>query len=538
MNRFLILIALLQCLTSLPSASCGQDSGALPTQLGTGPTPEEPRRLRIKPFSDSIFKRLPSAQPGFSESGVRPASFEGDTDEIDFFEVESGQPKLQSDREKSVVEHAAGNELQEDQIIAPLEDPVLGQGDQPLIRLGDWLDQVRVGYDNGFQIISRDELDLNGQDDKFRLKINGWGQLRNTLLESANSGEDLRQFQLKRGRLVFAGSAFTPDFGYFVQVDGRSSDGDDLRLLDYYLNYDFGRHFLNMEKGRLSFRTGRWKMPTTLSRWLSGRELEFSDRSVASMFFDVNRSLAWGLGGQETFRSMPFNWELAIFNGLVTGGAETGSSGDLDSNFAYSIRAFCEPIGEWGKGELADLDYHEALAMRTGFGMATSTIDRTGLTEFRSARVVDSGRRLSDLLPNSVESYRIYLYSADLSVKYRGWSITNEYYFRTVDRILGAEIGQLFDHGHWLQIGKFIIPDRLQVIARWSRVDGNSGTLGIADLSSDEVAGGVVYYFRDQHAKITFDATRINGSPISSAALDLEPGVDGLLFRTQIQFSF
>ena len=31
---------------------------------------------------------------------------------------------------------------------------------------------------------------------------------------------------------------------------------------------------------------------------------------------------------------MPLDWEIAVFNGLVTGGAETGSSGELDDNFA------------------------------------------------------------------------------------------------------------------------------------------------------------------------------------------------------------
>ena len=50
------------------------------------------------------------------------------------------------------------------------------------------------------------------------------------------------------------------------------------------------------------------------------------------MFFDVNRSLAWGLYGETKQRRLPLNWEVAIFNGLVTGGAETGSSG-LNNSF-------------------------------------------------------------------------------------------------------------------------------------------------------------------------------------------------------------
>ena len=58
------------------------------------------------------------------------------------------------------------------------------------------------------------------------------------------------------------------------------------------------------------------------------------------------------------------------------------------------------------------------------------------------------------------------------------------------------------------------------------------------DQSADEIAGGFVWYFRDQHAKITLDATHLNGAPISSSSLDIAPGDSGWLFRSQIQFAF
>ena len=397
---------------------------------------------------------------------------------------------------------------------------------------------VRVGYDDGFVISSDVNSELKANDQPFSLKLNGWGQLRHTKIESQSSLSDQNLFQLKRARLIFSGSAFTNNFRYFAQLDGRSSSGDDLRLLDYYIDFDIGRAHLGWEKGTFGFRTGRWKMPFHLARYLSGREFEFSDRSVASTFFDVNRSLAWGIYGKRKVLSKPFAWELAIFNGLVTGGAETGSSGTLDDNFAYSGRMFWYPIGEWGRGQLADLDFHQELAMRIGAGLANSTINRVGTTEFSRVRVVDSGRRLVDLLPNAVDEYTVNIYAVDASAKYRGWSATFEYYFRLIDDFRGAPIPNLFDHGHWLQVGKFIIPGEWQALVRWSRVSGESGTLGVIDQHSEEFAAGVVRYFRDEHAKLTFDATYLDGAPISSAALDVRPGEIGWLLRTQFQFAF
>jgi hypothetical protein len=372
----------------------------------------------------------------------------------------------------------------------------------------------------------------------FLLRINGWGQLRHTNLDSQGPNPDVNQFQLKRARLVFSGHSFTPDFAYFVQLDGRSSSGDNVRLLDYFLTYDLGHHSLGLQKRELEFKTGRYKIPFSMARYLSGRELEFSDRSVASTFFDVNRSLAWGLYGERNAGHMPWNWELAVFNGLVTGGAETGSSGSLDNNFAYSGRLFAYPTGEWGLGELADFEWHETLATRMGAAFAHSTIERDGRTEFDSVRVVDSGQILSSLLPGAVDQYSVNLFSLDVSGKLRGWSLSFEYYFRNIDNFEGAALPDLFDHGFWFQMGKFVVPGQLQLLTRWSRVEGDSGTLGLTNQSAEEIAAGFVWYFRDQNAKATFDATYLDGAPIRSTALDITPGEIGWLFRTQIQFAF
>ena len=402
----------------------------------------------------------------------------------------------------------------------------------------DSLSNVQVGYDGGFLIASQRNQELQASDSPFLMRINGWGQVRQTTFSSANAKPDRNQFQLARARLIFSGSAFTEDFAYFFQFDGRSSSGDNFRLLDYLLTYDLGHHVWGLDKGTVGFKAGKYKMPFDMARYLSARELEFNDRSMASTFFDVNRSLAWGLYGRSQRGRIPWNWEAALFNGLVTGGAETGSSGSLDNNFAYSARAYCYPTGDWGVGELADFKGHCRLATRVGAGFANSTIDKSGSTEFEAVRVVDSGLQLAMVLPDAADQYTVSLYSIDASMKYSGWSATFEYYFRQINDIQGASVPDLFDHGHWLQIGKFAVPDRLELLTRWSRVQGNSGTLGTIDQESMEIATGFAWYIRDQNAKFTADATFLDGAPISSSALDINPGDAGWLFRTQVQFAF
>ncbi|MDG2219888.1 MAG: hypothetical protein P8L85_00810 [Rubripirellula sp.] len=431
--------------------------------------------------------------------------------------------------------------------LVPLRDPPVSAGQltyERKLRSGDeldWLGNVKVGYDGGFVIASRRELDLRADRYPFQLRFNGWGQLRHSISEVDPPNQDLNQFQLKRGRLIFSGGAFNPDFSFYIQLDGRSSSGDDIRLLDYYLNYDFGHDQFGLTPGTIGLRTGKYKVPFTIARWLSGRDFEFADRSVASTFFDVNRSFAWGLFGQTMAAQFPIKWELAIFNGLVTGGAETGSSGSLDGNFAYSGRLFALPIGDWGNSHLADFECHQQLAMRVGGGFAFSEIDRSGTTEFSRLRVVDSGARLVDLFSNAslnVNSYEVSLFAVDASWKYRGWSSTIEYYFRNIKNFRGAEVPTLFDHGFWLQLGKFVVPRKIQLAARWSRVDGNSGSIGVDNQSSEEIAGSFTWHIRENHSKVVIDAAYLDGAPVSSDALDLSPGDRGWLFRSQVQFSF
>jgi hypothetical protein len=259
---------------------------------------------------------------------------------------------------------------------------------------------------------------------------------------------------------------------------------------------------------------------------------------MSSMFFDANRSLAFGVYGEQRQQDTLWTWETAIFNGLVTGGAETGTAGDLDNNFAVSGRLASYIGGDWGSDDQCDFDFHSSPVYRLGSAFAVSKIDRAGQTEFNAIRVVDAGERLANLLPNQITQYQVSKYAVDASMKYRGWSMTGEYYFRNIGRFVGTDQPNLFDHGFSLDTGYFVIPQKFEVLARWSRVVGDSGTLGLANQSADERAFGGVWYFRRHAAKLTFDATHLNGAPIDSFSLDIFPRQQGWLLRTQLQFSF
>jgi hypothetical protein len=130
------------------------------------------------------------------------------------------------------------------------------------------------------------------------------------------------------------------------------------------------------------------------------------------------------------------------------------------------------------------------------------------------------------------------MYTVDAHWKYRGLSVISEYYWRGIANFRGADVPSLFDHGFNLQFGQFVVPEKLELLARWSRIVGDSGTLGLTDQSTDEVGVGLAWYFRGHQAKIVFDATRMNGMPLSSPRLDLSLRNEGWLMRTQLQLAF
>ncbi len=420
--------------------------------------------------------------------------------------------------------------------VAPIhEASVLSEVPEPNTVSANTRLGLTFGYDGGFIISSPSGTSLDTDAADFLMRVGGWGQLRHSYFSSDGPNPDLNDLEWERLRFVVDGHAYSSDFMYFFQMDADSDDSEMVDMLDYYVTYDFGHDLFGADRKRIALRLGKWKIPFARSREESGTRLAFTDRTIAGVFFDFNRSIGVGLTGEADC----FNWDVTLTNGINTGGFQTGRSGDLDRNFAVATRITKVLSGDYGGDGESDIDFRTVPAWRVGTGFTYGRVDRDdGPREFARQRAVDSGEPLSMLLPPGVEAYNIYMFAADSHVKYRGFSLITEYLFRQISGFAGAPVTDLFDHGLIVQSGYFIVPHKLELLARWSRIIGDSGTLGARDESADEIGAGVVWFIRGQNMKITFDATHLNGAPISDSALNILPGDDGWLYRTQFQFKF
>jgi hypothetical protein len=418
---------------------------------------------------------------------------------------------------------------------SPVTTASYDEGEPPRTRrLSGWT----FGYDGGFLIASPAGCKLDTDDSDFLMRIGTWGQLRYAASDYHGPNPDLNQFELERLRLSFKGHAFSRDFQYFFQFDSDTDEGEDSAILDYYITYDVGHHVWGCPRKRLAIRGGKWKSPFTRFRVPSPTHLEFTDFAMAGMVFDLNRGLGVGLLGERYLCARPFTWQVALINGLNVGGFRTNRSFQLDDNLAFAGRVSWLLAGDDGKDGEPDLDFRLCPAWRVGAGIACSHVNREGLREFSRMRVVDSGLPISFVLPAAVTGYDIFMFTLDSHLKYRGLSFITDYYFRSMSGFVGAPVPDVYDHGFLVQLGYFVVPQRFELLTRWSRVVGDSGTLGLVRQTADEVAFGGVWYIRGHNLKMTFDVTHIDGAPIAASTLNMLPGDAGWLFRTQFQWRF
>jgi hypothetical protein len=398
-----------------------------------------------------------------------------------------------------------------------------------------------VGYDRGFVIANHGTDRIPADAFPFLMRVNSWLQLRHTLFDADAGSPDLNLFSFERLRLSFGGHAHTPDLKYFFQLDGNTDQSSNAVFLDYFISYDLGHSHLGCYEGRLGIKAGKWKVPFSRSREESGRRFQFTERTTSNLFFDLNRSIGVGLFGEWKMLTSPVYWETAVFNGFQTGADTNVRAAGLDQNLAWSGRMFTDLFSEFGGDGEPDLSWHVEPALRLGCGFAVTRVDNQGVNEFSQQRVVDSGATLASRLaslPSAVTAYNVALFTVDAHWKYRGLSIISEYYWRCITNFRGGDVPGLSDHGFNLQMGRFVVPEKLELLARWSRIVGDSGTLGVTQQSVDEVGVGLAWYINGHNAKLVFDASRMNGMPLFSPRLDLLPGDEGWLMRTQFQFAF
>ena len=356
---------------------------------------------------------------------------------------------------------------------------------------------------------------------------------------------------------------------------------------------------------------------------------QFVEYAMADWFFDADDDNLLVAAGIQIYELE----DRLFVNALVTNGNETQTPFlSLDRLPGLNVGFWYDFGGTWdeqrqrwqlyGNGA-ADLHYSCNPVVRIGATSYLVPMDRRsiyGEAELDRVRVApglpNGGGQLTGVLNGggimpsiagvpgtsafAVDAFDSYTYEAFAALKWRGFSLFNDSWVRDVNNFRGQKgasggnrpilygvnnvgsnaltnvalfnRGGFVDYGSLIQGGYFVVPKKLELIARYSWISGQSGnirgdgtfsTLSAAQVralgvpagtsvrlynnafqefqTATELAFGFNYYFKGQQAKWTTDISFYNGgNPAANgqAAAGFIPGVDGYLVRTQIQLGF
>lgn len=393
--------------------------------------------------------------------------------------------------------------------------------------------QYFVHYDKGFRIQSFDPARH-----PFSLKVNGWIQfrhhafVRDRSLWVDNVGvsravSNRNAFDIERARLVFSGTAVDERLTYFLQLDGDTDGSHGVDFFDYWWAWRFSDSF--------QLQLGKRKVPGSRQWLLGARRTRFTERPMANDFFRPDRTVGIFAVGKVGDHG---HYEMMIGNGYQTANLANSAT---DDRLTCAATSFFDPLGTFG-GQVVDFDCSAEPIVRFGhsavYSPMTSAAAGSPLRE-------SSFLRLSDGTPltqtgaigagTTVSQFDLWLYGIDAAVKWNGWSLNSEVFLRWIENVQADGVpprNSLFQHGFYVEGGRFLIAKYFDFNVRYSRVSGELGD------SSEYAAGCNWYPLGKPQLKVSFDVTRLDGSPMQNTASDILAGDDGTLFRTQFQAEF
>lgn len=323
---------------------------------------------------------------------------------------------------------------------------------------------------------------------------------------------DSNQFSVPRARLQFLGYAFDPDFRYniswaFDQTTWDQEGGSGrAALLDAYIS-SWHIPWLTIQAGQQRV----WFNRATISSMATST---FADNLIVQNAFAANqqgsRDIGVSISSDED--QYKFNYAFGIWGGVGANLAREGTAVSqalpnnsslptaqrrtfnydtriLTGEMMYTVRLLYKISGNPGYGQ-GDILNSRTPQMAVAFGYAYNPAQnylssiRSDITD-RAYRQRVTKAYNGRLLGGGIWDFQTY--EADFIAKYQGWSFQAEGYYRH-QRVRNADSGTIpFDpvtttvlgpavnlgqaYGWYAQVGKYIIPRKLELAVRYGFMD-------------------------------------------------------------------
>jgi phosphate-selective porin OprO/OprP len=303
--------------------------------------------------------------------------------------------------------------------------------------------------------------------------------------------------EIRRFRTVFHGNLFGAHNKYFLQlalapreIDVRDGVVRGSPVYDAYMQFERLRD--------LTLRVGQYRVMYTRERNIADVNPLLIDRSLANNEFNVDRDVGLDLRSEDLGGVKKLRYYAGVFLGE---GRDANKF--TDPGFMYVGRVDVLPFGLFDDYEASDM--WRLKKFRLSVSGAYAFIDRA-----------HKDRGVLGTVPADGGTTNYHNTTADLMLKYAGWSLEAGYMWRRGHRTPGGAVDEMgapvpvaaARNGHgWLIQTALLLPGlRLEPAFRYS---GNRG-LGTATSmpNRDEIGGGLNYYFYGHNLKLQVDYFR------------------------------
>jgi len=266
------------------------------------------------------------------------------------------------------------------------------------------------------------------------------------------------------------------------------------------------------------------------------------DRSMADNFFRPGFTQGvWAKG--EPVKGLSY---LAfVGNGLNTLNI---SAAKIDTSLLSSGSVWWEPLGPYGEpGKSRNMydDYfstqHPRIRIGTSFtksredrfsNLDQSSPENTSLYNSDGVLTFSTGAFAPGV---TVEEALYKLWAIDAGIKWNGLEVNGQYFRRWLSDFVAdgpLPLASTFDHGFEATAGHFVIPRKLQLYARGSKVFGEFG-------NSSEYGGGARWYFLPtERIWLNAELIRVDRAPYTGAFTPYTAGMNGWTPMIQTVLAF
>jgi phosphate-selective porin OprO and OprP len=338
--------------------------------------------------------------------------------------------------------------------------------------------------------------------------------------DSDGATEDLTDFQVRRMRLRFDGTALDPRFLYKIQLSFTRGDMDfdNTSYPNILRDAAVGWKLFNEDSFKSTLWFGQTKLPGNRQRVISSANQELVDRSLLNATFNIDRDMGVQWYNQ-IGESRPLWIKVALSNG------EGRANNNKNTGLSYTGRVEWLPLGAFtDEGDYYEGDLAREQTVKISLGVSYNVNRKTNRVGGQIGKTFASG------VTTDMETLL-----ADFLLKYNGWAWSAEYANRTTDNpfiLIGATPDAVFKgSGYHTQLS-YLFSNNWSPIVRYTQVIPNHDILNFENEKTQYTVG-VTKYLNQHKIKIMGDVTYEDEKERTTTA---NANLQNWMARVQLEF--